>query len=164
MNKRKLNFILIFILAIIWFFVIYKFVFPFQKSFSNEIFEKKKVFSEHYYINRDTFSAPIFSRDPFLNYVKNEQFKISKKVTNKNTNIYEKKINHNKYSKIWPDIEYLGFLKSEKSLQPLVLLKINGTVNKIKDKDSKLGISVIKIFKDTVVLFNGIESKNFVKK
>lgn len=164
MNKRKLNFILIFILAIIWFFVIYKFVFPSRKSFPHEIFENKKAFSEHYYANKDTFLAPTFSRDPFLNYVNKKKIKTSKKVTIKKTNIYNKKIIHKKYSKIWPEIEYLGFLKSEKSSQPLVLLKINGTVNKIKDKDSKLGISVVEISKDTIVLFNGVESKKFVKK
>ena len=157
MNKSRINKILIVALTLIWSFVGYSFFWPKNTTetplqntdLALETTVKTKV--------KDPFILQPLARDPFLNARTTPRKKIKsipkdrQKSSSKNT------------ISIWPNIAYFGFVKSNNQSAPLVLLKIDNQLKKLRQGERFEEILVKKVYRDSVQIQFGKEIKSFAK-
>ena len=156
MNKQKLNKILIPALILIWAFVGYRFISN-KDSTPSPIDNHKnsKLATNVSTVIRDTIQINKLNRDPFLGtYLAKKSKSIKKTVKRKPKAI---KITS------WPQVEYFGYVKNHNNKSPLVLLKVNGRVKRIR-KEDKLEVFRIKsIYKDSIIISIGREKRTIKK-
>jgi len=107
----------------------------------------------------DTFSIINNYRDPFMNNQTNTTYKPG---ATHNLPIKKEAVVTSAPLK-WPDIMYNGIIKSKKSPQQLVMVKINGASNFMTKGDNIAGIELLKVYKDSIVICYSGE-KRTVKK
>ena len=107
--------------------------------------------------SKDTFELKPLSRDPFLGKTYSEKTQVTR-TTFKRTIVNQpvskalKPISKQPF----PAVNYYGYIKNETGGSELVLLKMNGQLLKLKNNETKEGLKVIKIFKDSIkVSYNG---------
>ena len=160
MTKKNINRILIVAVALIWGVLIYKFV---NSMFAPNTIEGDAIASQKTLdipqITKDTFNLKTYKRDPFLGTL-NSRPKVSKrnnaikKVDKKEAPINQK----------WPKIEYLGFVKEEKSNDPLLLVKIDNRLYRKKANGEFIeGLTIITFYKDSLQVDYNNE-KRMIKK
>lgn len=111
------------------------------------------------YKSKDTFQIQNLTRDPFLN----------KSVTIKPAPSFrQKKVITNNVAKPkpaplkWPKVAYYGYIVSGEKKNELFLIKIEGKLYKIRNKESAEGIKISKIYKDSIAVVFNKESKIIV--
>ena len=142
-------------LLIIWSIVGYKFI--------NGFFAKREMpelslslpinYSENLVI-RDTFKLKQLRRDPFLgsyekSFLETKVFTPSKVAVKK--------------SNSWPKIEYFGYVQSENSNHPLILLKIDNKLIRIRKGTQKDHLIIKEVYEDSILVLNGKDRKMFLK-
>lgn len=105
---------------------------------------------------KQLFDLPIIFRDPFLGKYTIQKKEVSVKTYNQKA-LNPKNIN-------WPSIEYYGFVKGETSKSPLILLKINNNLDRVRKGTQTSGLSIEQVFKDSVVVLFNNEKKIFFRK
>ena len=135
----------------IWGGVVYKF---FLNS-NEKLIEDKKVTNHEIVLKKsDKKTIELFLReeDPFLGKITRANKKVKKKVKKR------KKINKKRVT--WPMVRYLGVLRKGKN-DELALLKVRGSFVKSRkrEKIENYDFLVHKIYRDSVVLKQGIEKK-----
>lgn len=155
MNRQVLNRVLIVVLVIVWSFVGYKFI--------SNFFSKKEILIADSFkiepvktspIQRDTFRLKESNRDPFLNTYKKTERAAALSRTGGTKRIEKRETP-------WPKIEYFGFVKNENSKSPLVLLKINNRIKRMRQGETTDNIIVKNIYNDSILILKGKEKKIF---
>lgn len=149
--KKKINIVLLVLVLTLWGTVIYRYVSQyFSKDELLSSSQSNSNFSNLNIKSKDTFELVPLHRDPFLNkeyYTESKPKPISlpyKPATSKAKPSIQITAN-----KTFPAVNYLGYIKPEKGVE-LVLIKVNGTLLKLKNNESKEGIKVLQIFKDSI--------------
>lgn len=165
--KKKINIALILIVLTVWGFVASKtlnqYFFLDKKLVKIGIFDSKLNINK---INKDTFALGDITRDPFLNK-KNYIYALSP-----SKNPYFKKRSIKKEIKpiiikqkevlIWPLISYHGYINSkDRNSDLLILININKKLHKLKLNEQTEGITLKKIYKDSIELDFNREKKIF---
>lgn len=160
MQKKKLNKILILAVALIWGVVVFKFAAPYftptETVITADVLVKpSKVFLQ----KKDTFNLELPQRDPFLG----KSVRVKKTKTSVAKPIKKVRKPSVPSNKNWPRIEFLGFVKSSKSKSRLGLVRINGTLKRVRN-GSKIGeVTVVKIEERQISLSFQKETKTFNK-
>ena len=143
MKNKKLTYILIPLVLIIWGYLIYKIVSGLTGGDNEIIVPKSQLLlavpdtlgSEP----KEIFVLKEVARDPFLNTV------YKKRIENKTKKIVRKKVS-------WPEIRYLGLVSNESDKKSIGLIEIEGNNFFFEKGDSNQDITLIKIDKNQVVL------------
>ena len=162
--KKKINVALILIVLTVWGLVA-------SKTLKQYFFLDKKTNHTKNYnsnlkinqINKDTFSINHIDRDPFLNkessvitssLAQNTHFKstiIKKKIIIKHVEILN-----------WPLISYHGYINSkDRKDELLILVNIDKKLHKLKLNVQSEGITVKKVYKDSIEIDFNKEIKIF---
>ncbi|MES2141095.1 MAG: hypothetical protein V4511_15420 [Bacteroidota bacterium] len=164
MKNKKLLYILIPVVLLVWGVIIYRIFNVVNGSNSNEVL--KSVIIEN--VNNenliDTFSIHPNYRDPFIS-------KRAKKTTSENKvvsaitkpDIIKKVTNTVPVSNKWPNIVYNGLIKNEKSNKQLALVQINGQANILQLGNVAEGVELTKIFRDSIEVKFNLE-KRYIRK
>lgn len=157
--KKKINIVLIMLVLGLWGTVAYKTVS--QYFFSKELVANKTQLNNELnlnQINKDTFNLEKVARDPFLNRQNRTDSLVSKKYYSEIPNV---KIKTNpivlkpKVIINWPLISYHGYIRSKDKNEELILVKIDKRLYKLRKDDEIEGVTVKKVYNDSIeVNFN----------
>lgn len=158
MAKKKINIILIVLVLALWGTIGYKTI---NQFFSKDAVNDKKVVSTSLnlnQINKDTFQMQNIERDPFSNVqltspIVKKTYKLQPRKIK--TVVAEKPIVVNN----WPSISYHGYIKSKNKADELVLIMMDKKLYKLRKNDDINGITLYKIYKDSVELILNKQKK-----
>lgn len=160
MDKKRINYILIAALVVIWALVGYKILSPYFKKSGNvltaEMLPKKENIQEK---KRDTFDLVFPQRDPFLD----KQIRPSKKSASKETISTAPRPRPKINNQPWPEIQYFGFVKSKTNSNKLGLLKISGKLHRVKENHVVEGLKILRITPEETLVAKGKEKKTITK-
>jgi hypothetical protein len=161
--KKRINAILLIIVAALWSTVIYKYVRQYFNTDEPIAFTTNTNSNVNKIKAKENFSLNPIERDPFLNQMQSNRI-VSKpikiKQTHKNnTTAIIKPITTTQ--KPFPSIIYLGYIKSDNQKNELILVKVNGALQKIYNNETKNGIKVKKNQKDTIAVTFQNTTKKF---
>ena len=157
MDKKVRNKILYVAVACLWGIAIYR---TFKNQQIKEENESFKVVSvppiSPIQFNKDTFELELPSHDPFLS----TSWTPSEKFENQNPSDKIQKVEPveivKPIEKVWPKIEYFGFVKNRNKNSTLCLLKINGRQIQLSKGQKHEGVFVANTFRDSVlVVYDG---------
>lgn len=157
MNKSRINKILIVALTLIWSFVGYSFFWPKKAGETLPATQTLATETRPIKNKKIDFKLEPLARDPFLNTrirsakKKNEIPKDRPKSNTKNTKT------------IWPNIAYFGFVKRNNQSAPLVLLKIDNQLKRLRQGEEYNELLIKKIYRDSILIQLGKETKSYVK-
>lgn len=166
--KKNINIVLIVVVLGLWGTVGYK-------AINNYFFFKKAEVKPASFnagisnrqINKDTFRIETLARDPFLNKQGQEMVSVTKKYEAKPSGVGNKQviqfIKPMEYIN-WPSISYYGYIKSKENNEELILVKINDKLYKIRINDQIEGITLKKVYKDSIEFNFNKEKKTIQKK
>lgn len=168
--KKRINIVLIMVVLGLWGTVGYK-------AINNYFFSEKLAIKTINFnsvlnaaqINKDTFHMESVMRDPFLN--KQERVHNPVSVT---------RMSHSRPSKIkkniaapivksrqeyinWPSISYYGYIKSKVNNEELILVKINEMMYKLRINEQVEGVTLMKVYKDSIE-FNFNSTRKIIRK
>lgn len=166
--KKKINIVLIIVVLGLWSTVGYRALnqYFFSKKIGMEQMNFNTVNSNQ--INKDTFLLENITRDPFINKqnqssaplvtinypkISNRKFK-----TSSSPNIKLKKYIN------WPSIFYHGYIQSKVNNEQLILVKINEVLYKLRINEAAEGVTLKKVYKDSVEFIFNKEKKIIPKK
>ncbi|MDI5887617.1 hypothetical protein [Flavobacterium yafengii] len=161
--KKKINIVLIIVVFGLWGTVAYKTVS--QYFFSKELLVNKTELNDGLNlneINKDTFNLEKVTRDPFLNRQNNTDSFVSIKYYSKIPNL---KIKTNpvvlkpKVIINWPILSYHGYIRSKDKDEELILVKIDKRLYKLRKDDEIEGVTVKKVYNDSLELNFNKEKK-----
>lgn len=162
MKKKNLNIFLFFLLIFIWGAIIKKYFIKQDDILVDNEVKKLNLSSQGYFMkSKADFNLNILV-NPFKKSKINNQKK-SIKVSDRKSSKF-KANSRDSNSKIqFPEVKYYGFVKRKKSKNPLILIKIDGKLHRIKPNERVNGVSIISVNKDSVkLLFK--DQINVVKK
>ncbi len=164
MNKRLLNGVLLVLMVVIWGLVLNKY-FPFFKSDNQNavsIVEAKEPIMMEF--SKDTFDLNKVLKDPFLGVTTKPKRTNSSTVKKKKVVIQKtKKKPIIKKSTKWPKFAYFGSIKGSGNRDKLVLVKINNKLMKIKQGDEVQDVLLKKVYRDSILIKMGKETKAVLK-
>lgn len=161
--KKRINIILLTLVLGLWGTVIYKYVsqyFTKKDSFINN--QNEVSINSSKIKEKDTFSLNPLNRDPFLNksyYSENKPVVYKKTISTPKTNV--KPIINNIPKAPFPNINYLGYIKSKEKKYELALLKINGKFQRLKINQELDNLKLLSITKDSVRIKYFNDEKSF---
>lgn len=155
MKRKKLNTVLILVVAGIWVLLGIKFFknVSFEQDgrvvSANRISEPKKI-----EFKKNQFEVQSFQRDPFLNKSVNRESKVTSHSSPSVLRSLPKKVQETVVV-IWPNLKYYGFVKNHEKNNKRGLLSINGSLKKVI-KNQKIENLIIQHVssKSIVVIFN----------
>lgn len=161
--KKRINAILLIIVAGLWSTVIYKYVRQYFNTDEAIAFTTNINSNVNKIKAKENFSLNPIERDPFLNQTQ------SKKTISRPIKITQTKKNNTipvlkpttTTQKPFPSIIYLGYIKSNNQENELILVKINGVLQKIHNNETKNGIKIKKNQKDTIAVTFQNTTKKF---
>lgn len=147
MKKKKLTYLLIPLVILLWGIIIYKIVATKNTlSTSPILVDNKESTTQFDQRTLDTFSIHPTYRDPFLGTFQNTST-VSKKKTLIAPNLMKKKA-----VLAWPRITYGGLIKNQKSNKTTVLLTVNGKVNIVSPGGSIGALTLLSVSKDSITV------------
>lgn len=154
MKNKKFLYILLPAVLVIWGSIFYKIYTSVKGTDIPESLASMKNMKEEPQEKEDTFSLLLNYRDPFLGKHGGVVNRPAIKASDEKTKV--QKIQ-------WPNIIYHGFIKNKSTKKVLALLEINGRESNIAAGNTIEGVSVKKIFKDSIIVaFKG--EKKTIKK
>ena len=160
MKKKKIIYLLVPLVVIVWGFVFYQL----SSSFlSTPNYAKKETLQKINIdeIKRDTFSIVANYRDPFLGTATSSNRSngsLTKKTSNK-----PKIKTEVKAEKPWPIITYKGMIKNNNSEKRVGIIKIDGKEYLVKEGDLLKDLKIIEISKQLIKVNFQKESKSITK-
>lgn len=156
--KKKINVILIIVIAALWGTAGYKFIrhFFYKQELARQSVKYTAPLGK---IQKDTFALLPLSRDPFLNKLSVSEATVRRgmpKARKAQAAIPKPPGNLG-----FPSVEYFGYIKSGEKQG--VLLRINGKLLKMRPMESRNGLYLKSVFKDSVHVIFGKERKNIVR-
>lgn len=154
MKSKKLTYVLLVVVALIW----YKVFFRVKDSLfgSNEVLEHAAQIAplELLVTNKDTIELNLKYRDPFGIQVKNE-------ITETESNVeVQRPVVKEQF--VWPSIKFIGRVQKTNSSNPLAIVRIDGIQLFVRKNDELFGdFRIKKIGRDSVVIRHKNESKIF---
>jgi hypothetical protein len=147
MRNKKMIFILLALVIIVWGTIVYRIYFTFNKEEIKYINTVKPL-----YMSKDStenFTVVANYRDPFLDEEKRDKPQVA---TLRKPVVKPQQVN-------WPTIRYGGIIKNRMSSKQLVLLTVNGREKIIRVRENADGVILSKIFKDSVEVIYEKEKK-----
>ncbi len=163
--KKKINILLAAVVLGLWGTVMYKYVNRFFYSENTlTLTEKNLDLNLPDKIQKDTFELKPLGNDPFLN--KSYMKPLVKKTTLTGyvpkTKVKSQPIK-SKTVAPFPTVKYFGFIKSSERKEELILLKINNTLHKTRLNGNCDGVTVKKIYKDSIQIIFDKETRMIKK-
>lgn len=168
MEKKRLNTILITVVAGLWGYNIYKTIE--NEQLSDEYLQATIDQSNNItpiLFKKDSFDLELAQVDPFL---KTNRFKRNSTTVQPQIAVIKDKkpkviVPVKEEKKLeWPIIQYFGFVRNHDAKQPLSMLKVGNAIHKIKAGNSIDNIYVKAVFRDSISLIFEGETRNFLKK
>ena len=160
--KKKINIVLIVVVLGLWGTVGYRVLnqyFLSEKGVVKTMELNKELNST--LINKDTFRLENGMRDPFLNKQSQNSVPvaiISNAKTSNIKHITAPIIKSNQYIN-WPAISYHGYIQSKANNEELILVKINEKMHKLKINEEVEGVTLKKVYKDSIEFIFNKEKK-----
>jgi len=160
MDKKTRNKILYVGVAALWGIAIYRTWKNFQVKQENEEFEviNAPSFSPVQF-NKDTFELLLPSSDPFLSAGWKASEKTETSVEHEDPKNTIKKEIPLPVQKVWPQIQYFGFVKNRDKNSTLCLLKIDGRQVQLSKGQKHNGLIVMNTYRDSVLVVYEGETK-----
>jgi hypothetical protein len=165
--KKKINIVLIVVVLGLWGTVCYRAVNQYflSKKLGIKTMDVNKEFKSNQ-INKDTFRLENSIRDPFLD--KQSQSSVlaiimSSSKTSNIRHITAPIIKSKEYIN-WPAISYYGYIQSKANNEELILVKINEKMHKLKINEEVEGVTLKKVYKDSIEFIFNKEKKIIQKK
>lgn len=155
MKKKGVNVVLIIFLVIVWGLLGYRFFYKPKAAsidYTNHTPLNQQVYKK---FSKDTFELNVtfLKGDPFLGTI------LKRKHYPNNKTVVKKKSTKKDQKNIWPKMDYLGFLKSNKSKYPLALLRLDAKLYRIRRNNEIKDITIKHIFEDSIILSKNKEIK-----
>lgn len=167
--KKKINIVLTVVVLGLWGTVGYRAVnqYFFSKKLVVKAMDLNKELTANQ-INKDTFHMENSIRDPFLNKQSQSSVPIAIIRYSKTSNIKHKTsttpiIKSKKYIN-WPSISYHGYIQSKANNEELILVKINEKMHKLRINEEVEGVTLKKVYKDSIEFIFNKEKKIIYKK
>jgi hypothetical protein len=159
MKKKKIMYIMLPIVVVVWGFVFYQLFSSFFTS-PNYAKEKKEQLINIDEIKKDSFVIVADYRDPFLG-----KGVRSKGTNNASSNKKRRtvKISQAKAEQPWPSVAYNGMIKNNNSDRRVGIVKVNGKEYLVKEKDVVNEVTILSINKNTVNVRFQKENKTITK-
>lgn len=161
MKNKKLLYLLVPLTLLLWGSIILKIFNSLSgNGEAKSLNQNESLIKNEEIVFTDTFSLVLNYSDPFLGNG------ISKVANSGNTtappakNIKEKQII---VATTWPEINYKGLIRNQKSSKQLALVEINGQGNTMRAGESFNNVELTKVFKDSIEVKFGKERK-YIKK
>ncbi len=165
--KKKINIVLIIVVLGLWGTVGYRTVnqYFFSKKLIIKTMDLNKELNANQ-INKDTFQMENSIRDPFLNKQDQSMVPSTKKIYSKSLNIKKNVAQTFKPKEFinWPSISYHGYIQSKVNNEELILVKINEKMHKLKINEEVEGVTLKKVYKDSIEFVFNKEKKIIQKK
>lgn len=152
MKNKKLNYILIPLVIIVWGAIIYRIfntVGNEPLTYTNQ--GQMQLNSGNDKEAVDTFRLMLNYRDPFLGKMQNNENPshgaVAKPVTKKAP---APVVSTNTQSVVWPSITYGGMIKNQNANKQFVFVQINGNVNIMKAGDVVNSVELLRITTDSI--------------
>lgn len=156
MKKKSLTYILIIVVAIVWYQVFSRIK---GTWFGEEVIENNNVRITNVMVPlpKDTFKINASYRDPF----QGEDYKIEvESLTEASNTISTANLKPNPV--YWPKIKYYGLVKKTKSTKPLAIVSVDGIQLMLRKGEEIFGdIKLTYISRDSIVVMNKKEKKMF---
>lgn len=153
--KKKLNvFLIVFVLGL-WGTVAYKYVKRFLMPTEIAQTAAPKMYSAEIKA-KDTFAMETIGRDPFLNSASAPVVK--RVVRYSGPRVVKKEPPVFKPTVPFPKVDYFGFIKAHQ--KEVALLKVNSKLVRLSAGELSDGLKVVKIYKDSVQLGFGKETRS----
>ena len=128
-----------------------------EDNISNNMTYLKTI--SNYNVKRDSFDISSLEKDPFRIHRRIKKEKSPKAQTAKSKPI--SKINSS--TKVWPKITYYGFVKNDSKPTRLALLKVDSRLYRKRETESIEGLTLVKVFNDSIVLRLYTETKTIYR-
>ncbi|MCG8577746.1 MAG: hypothetical protein MI810_22890 [Flavobacteriales bacterium] len=155
MKNKVLNRILLIVVPLIWGKYIYDL---YQNHQLEEELDGLQADNQFNYapqtFNKDTFELQLPNWDPFLNEQKKTPSEKKSNSQNQNASVQVKKkvVKEAPKNKVWPIVEYYGFVRNRDQDRSLCMLKINGQNKKLGVGQSYQELKVLNVYHDSVLL------------
>lgn len=171
MKSKKLKYVLIVLVVIIWGLVFYK-IFTYTGT-NPEInsYNTMPILSDTGHVQKDTFSLQLNYADPFLKNIKLSKYRTT---VSENTNTSPNNISKNNHPKQqnYPirnlpvkkkNLVYGGEIKNLDSEKKTGILKIENENILVHPKDIFNGITILEIFTDSIIVLEQNEKRTILK-
>jgi len=158
MKNKKLTYILLPLVILVWGLVVYRFFFEGKKDSDRApVLENKKENKEQYILIANY-------RDPFLDHVpaiiQNDESDEKKAETN-TTNLRRQRSNVTSIR--WPEISYGGFIKNDKENKYTILVGIKSQNYLVNVGDTIQNIHIKAFYRDSILIVYNNEEKTLKK-
>jgi len=148
MPKKYLNAILILLLLCIWGAVFWKhFIKPKTEVAAMSVISPV-AYNTKFSIPKDTFDLEI-TNNPFKTATLKRPV-----VSARKSNAVKKKVKP--VNKVWPSIQYYGFVKRSQNTTRLALIKVSNKLYRKREQESFNDLKLLKAYNDSIIItFNG---------
>lgn len=110
-------------------------------------------------VTTQTYELNLNGRNPFKVSTKATEKRPQKKIPQRNKKNPSSVIKQVR----WPSVKYFGFVKSERSANKLVVLKVNGRLYRKRVSESIQDITISKAYNDSIIVVFEGETKTIKK-
>ena len=164
MKNKKLTYILLPLVILVWGLVVYRFFFEGRKDSDRiPVLENKKEIKTEKE-NKEQYILIANYRDPFLDHVpaiiQNDESDEKKAETN-TTNLRRQRSNVTSIR--WPEISYGGFIKNDKENKYTILVGIKSQNYLVNVGDTIQNIHIKAFYRDSILIVYNNEEKTLKK-
>jgi len=159
--KKQINIILILVVLGIWGTAGYRYVSQYFLQKQRVSMTDRNEAIPLKIREKDTFALLPLQRDPFLNTTTASLETRPAKTFSPRKKM--KTVVAPTTHLPFPEVGYFGYIKSNQQQKELVLLKVDNKLVKLRTGESQAGLKVIKIFRDSVRVTFGQETRTFRK-
>ncbi|MFW6222420.1 MAG: hypothetical protein ACOC3T_02285 [Bacteroidota bacterium] len=175
MKNKKLQYILIPVVLVVWGLIIYRFLDFTRQDTPDETYTVSTLqTNQNNNHEQDTFSLYANYRDPFLKHVRYKGYNYTKaNASNKKTEKKKEKKKPETNVELrreilenirWPDIKYGGIVQNTQSGEKVGLIEVDKQEFLIRKNDSTQKIFIKDLYKDSVIVIYKEKHKTFVTK
>ena len=165
MKNKKLTYILLPLVIIVWGLVIYRIFFEGKTKPENISAVAKPVIKESSKEEKSKYKLIANYRDPFLSSIKQSFVKTEnnkeKEENNRSSNLRRRRTNISRTR--WPEISYGGFIEGDKDQKIIILLSIKNRDYLVQEGDTVDQIFIKAFYNDSLIVVYNEEEKTLKK-
>lgn len=165
MKNKKVTYILLPLVIIVWGLVVYRMFFEGKIKPENISAVAKPVIKESSKEEKSTYKLIANYRDPFLSSIKQSLVKTEnnkeKEENNRSTNLRRRRTNISRTR--WPEISYGGFVEGDKDQKITILLSIKNRDYLAQEGDTVDQIFIKAFYNDSLIVVYNEEEKTLKK-
>jgi len=165
MKNKKLTYILLPLVIIVWGLVVYRIFFEGKTKPENISAVAKPLIKESAKEEKSTYKLIANYRDPFLSSIKQSLVKTEnnkeKEENNRSTNLRRRRTNISRTR--WPEISYGGFIEDNKDQKTTILLSIKNRNYLVQEGDTVDQIFIKAFYGDSLLVVYNEEEKTLKK-